>query len=277
VSHAQVLRQNIIGAVGASIGALWALWGLVSDARDLWTAGFAPMEFAAMGAAMFFISVLYTLAKWEARHGFAPGQSSGPWRWPWDRREKALDPRTIFEQPTEPEPSPRPLTHDQLEFRKQLKQFALVYPEKLANAVARARQSLLQVIRSNGTTDERYLYPLLQANHTFRGASYQLKAIRTEASVESPEIDVDELLRLLTAFLGDYQWEMKYLANLAPLGEIDIATLPQVLDWLPVDRDFTNEWDKVRALSEEGRMKRLDTSSMAARQQNWTERSKVNW
>jgi hypothetical protein len=60
-------RRHVGPSIGLSVGALWALYGLVSGVADLWTAGLSPLVWAAIGATIFFLSVVVLLVRWDSR------------------------------------------------------------------------------------------------------------------------------------------------------------------------------------------------------------------
>ena len=65
-------RRHVWPSVGLSVGALWAIYGMVSGGIDLWTAGLHPLVWAAIGAAIFFLSVVALLVRWDSRSAPAP-------------------------------------------------------------------------------------------------------------------------------------------------------------------------------------------------------------
>lgn len=72
-SFADFTRRNAGPAIWAAFGGLWSVYGLVSGAYDLWTAGLPPLAWAAIGAAIFFVSVIVLLYRFDSRD--AQGQS----------------------------------------------------------------------------------------------------------------------------------------------------------------------------------------------------------
>jgi hypothetical protein len=57
------IKEYVGTPIYAVLGALWVIYGFISQAHDLWTAGLAPGDWQAIGAAVFFLSVGFMLYK----------------------------------------------------------------------------------------------------------------------------------------------------------------------------------------------------------------------
>jgi hypothetical protein len=70
------IQRHVLVSIGLTLGGLSTVWGLAAQARDLWTANLPPTDFAALGAAVFILSVITLLYRWEQQHHAPAGKQA---------------------------------------------------------------------------------------------------------------------------------------------------------------------------------------------------------
>ena len=112
------VQRHVFASFGLAIGAVWAVWGLAAQAREMWTAGLPPTDFAAIGALIFMLFVVFLLARFDQeRH--APSSTPAPMRMPkisWPRPKETTG-GLIVPPPTVTQTPPLRLSQEESERR----------------------------------------------------------------------------------------------------------------------------------------------------------------
>lgn len=61
------IRKHLLPSIGIAIGGIWSIYGIMSEAWQLWTAGLTGPEWTAVGALIFMASVVTLLMRFERR------------------------------------------------------------------------------------------------------------------------------------------------------------------------------------------------------------------
>lgn len=168
------------------------------------------------------------------------------------------------------------LTPDQLQFRVFVKQYALIWPARTYDSVARVRAVLVNKIKQNGDRD--YAYALFQSMHfAWSAGSKSLAQVTEQAGVELERIDIEALQHALRIYFADYVWEQRLIANLNLLVKVDLSAMPETKQWLEIDRDCWNELSKLKIWPEGIELQKINADQMASNADNWTTPFRVNF
>jgi hypothetical protein len=144
-----------------------------------------------------------------------------------------------------------PLTPEQREFRRALKQFALNYPAQLQNLMGEVFRRLLekekQISAGSPTSLALHYYIHLSTDQNLRG----LKGLLELAKVPIENIDIIEVQNDIFIFLSEYLQRQTGIATLNEITKIDLLGFEEMQAWLVLDAQARHEILKMKAWPEE--------------------------